>query len=351
MSHSLKIVLKESKKRSIHTDMIIKSTIYNLKESYENDFINISDDQKQYALEKLETSGEIGKNVAAGIGKGVAKYGAKKAAAKGIIATMSKLGIKSIPVIGNVMAALDILVSSTLFIKNLSRYTDLVLEKTGVELEGPTSLLGEYSILELDANNLEKIAIALQQLDMSQEEANELWDSYREAQRDFKSIIINIMLILKEVSLGLGLGLAISFTVLPIETAFREVLFKGHEVLSNVRDDSRFVDVFASIYEAASHLMPFFGFLYSNERVLAFSKIDDAMQDLLDVNSRRRGLEFIKDTAYGSTDLYYAGQKVVDELGDDIGSSIDKAFQSLAENKISNSEFSKKRWEKLSGIN
>jgi len=75
------------------------------------------------------------------------------------------------------------------------------------------------------------------------------------------------------------------------------------------------------------------------------------MQDLLDVNSRRRGLEFIKDTAYGSTDLYYAGQKVVDELGDDIGSSIDKAFQSLAENKISNRAFSKKRWEKLSGIN
>lgn len=350
MSNNLKLILKESKNRSHHTNKLIKLTINSLKEDYEIDF-GMSEDQKQYALDKLSSSGEVGKNIALGVGSGVAKYGVKKVAAKGVIATMTKLGIKSIPIIGNVMAALDMIVSSTLFLKNLNKFTNDIIEKTGVELEGGTSIIGEHSILELDAKNLEKIALALQQSNMTQVEADDLWAVYKEAQRDFKSIIINVMLILKEVSLGLGLGMAVTFTVLPIETAFREVLFKGHELISKARNNSTMIEVISSIYDSASHLFPFFGFLYSNERVTAFSKIDDAMQDLLNFDNRRRGLDLIRDTSYGATDVYYTSQKVFDELGDNIGLSIDQAFQELAENKSTDKTFDKKRLQKLSGIN
>ena len=81
-------------------------------------------------------TGKFGDKLATGFKQGAMEFGVKKAAEKSIMYTLSKYGIKSIPLVGSLAAAISALAEGALFLKDLYQFTQKLLSVSSVELEG-----------------------------------------------------------------------------------------------------------------------------------------------------------------------------------------------------------------------
>lgn len=289
--------------------------------------------------DKVKNRRTLGGAIAKGFMRGGAEAGLKIGIEKGLKHFAKKYNIKVLPVIGDVIAALSGLAETVLMLKDLYNFAQKIQEVSGVELQGIRSLLGDYTLIDASAEDLNAIADALEVSDMSEEAAKELYDLYLIVIGRFKQVLIDVLLTLKSLSLGTTIALAVTLSILPIEMAFKEVLFYTHEKLKEIKDQapeliSLYIDI---LNETFGGFIPILGFLLSNERVVAFARIDDAMNELAKRTSRDAALSAAEAAAYGSKRVYDIGQRIGDEVADDVADAFEKSLRNLKfENKIYN---------------
>ena len=302
---------------------------------------------EEEALKKLSKTGQLGDKLATGFKQGALEFGVKKAAEKSIMYTLSKYGIKSIPLVGSLAAAISALAGGAFFLKDLYQFTQKLLSMSSVELQGATSLLGEYSIIDASASDLNRIADALEASTMSVEEATELYEAYRKPIKRFKYFLVDICFAIKEVSVGVSLGAAVAISVIPIETGFKEVLFFTSKLIQDTKAKSpRLLSIFLDLMYSLSHLVPIIGFLQDSNRIAAFSRIDDAMTRLSERDSRETAMDVASDVAFGSKRFY--------DIADAAGTEIAKGIGDIDFSKVMQENetlINESRWSKLAGIN
>jgi hypothetical protein len=274
----------------------------------------------QEAISTLEKSGSLGSSVAKGLAKGAAEAGIKKVAEKGVMAALKKYGIKSIPFVGSVASLISALAEGTMFIKDLYVFAQKMQELSGVELQGVTSLLGEYTLVDASAEDLNRIADALEVSQMSEADAKELYALYWNAMNRFKHFLVDLLLTVKEFSAGITFGAAIAISVLPVETAFKELLFYVYNVIEDLKQKMPdLINVLLDSFIAVqTHSMPIMGFLFDHKRIVAFSRIDDAMTSLANRTSRDTALDVVSSTAAGGKRMW----DIADAAGDAIAKSV-----------------------------
>jgi hypothetical protein len=357
-SKMLKILSENAIAQSVDHLEDLESKDVNLPSTQSSNSDSLENEMGKYAGNVADYTSKskagLAKSVAKGVGKGIVKNTAKKAAAKAIIEAMKKYGIKSIPLLGSVKAFLDIFVSAGLFLKNMTEFTHLLIEKTGVEPDGLSSILGEHFFTELSGSELKKIADALESGVVSPEDMDKLWNEYKEPQRDFKDLLINICLTFKELSAGLGLAGAIALSVIPVEAGLRELLnFTGkqtHDFINNSDDRGiamKIIIMYASTLSALSYLVPFIGWIMDVDRRYQWGRIDDALSNHVKSSARNLALDTVGDVAYGATDVGFTIARAADELGDDIAKAIASGPLLEGNNKKG---VDLNRWQKLSGI-
>jgi len=302
---------------------------------------------EEEALKKLSKTGRFGDKLATGFKQGALEFGVKKAAEKSIMYTLSKYGIKSVPVVGSLAAAISALAGAGFFLKELYQFTQKLLAASSVELQGVTSLLGEYSIIDASASDLNRIADAIEASNMSVEEATELYEAYRTPISRFKHVLVDVCFAIKEVSVGFSLGAAVAISVIPIETGFKEVLFFTSKLIQDTKAKSpRLLSIFLDLIHSFSHLVPVIGFLQDPRRIAAFSRIDDAMTHLSERGSRETAMDVAADTAFGAKRFY----DIADAAGTEIAKGIgDIDFSNVMQENTT--LINESRWTKLAGIN
>jgi len=302
---------------------------------------------EEEALKKLSKTGKFGDKLATGFKQGAMEFGVKKAAEKSIMYTLSKYGIKSIPLVGSLAAAISALAEGALFLKDLYQFTQKLLSVSSVELEGVTSLLGEYSIIDASASDLNRIADALEASNMSAEEATELYEAYRMPIKRFKYFLVDVCFAIKEVSIGFSLGAALAISVIPVESAFKEVLFFASKLIQDTKAKSpKILSMFLDLVYSFSHLLPIIGFLQDHNRIAAFSRIDDAMARLSNRESRGTAMDIALDSAFGAKRYY----DIADAAGTEIAKGIgDIDFSNVMQENTT--LINETRWSKLAGIN
>ena len=299
---------------------------------------------EEEALKRLSKTGKLGDKLATGFKQGAMELGVKKAAEKSIMYTLSKYGIKSIPGVGSLAAAISALAEAGFFLKELYQFTQKLLTASNVELQGVTSLLGEYSIIDASASDLNRIADVLETSNMSVEEATELYEAYRAPIKRFKYLLIDICFAIKEVSAGISLGVAAAIAIIPAESAFKEVLFFTSKLIQDTKAKSpKFISMFLDLMHSLNHMLPILGFLQDPRRIQAFSRIDDAMASLSQRGSRETAMDVAGDIASGSKRFY----DIVDSVGTEIAKDID--FSKLMQENTT--LINETRWSKLAGIN
>jgi hypothetical protein len=264
--------------------------------------------------------GSLKNKISSGVANGAAETAVKKSAEIGIRRLLSKYGIKAIPGIGSIAAAISALAEGSLFINDLYNFSQRLQSVSGVELEGISSILGEYTLVDASSEDLNRIADALEASNISVQEATELYDLYNQAITRFKYFLVDLCFAVKELSAGISLGVALGISVLPVETAFKHLLFETHKLINSVKNKAP--DILITVLEAigkANHVLPIIGFLNDNERIVAMSRIDDAMSSLAERGSREVGLDAIQSSALGSKRAY----DIANAAGDAIASSID----------------------------
>ena len=218
------------------------------------------------------------------------------------------------------VSAVSALAQGALFLKSLYTFAQKMQQLTGVELQGITSLLGEYTLIDASAEDLNRIADVLEVSSMSEVEAKELYALYWDVMGRFKRLLIDILLAIKEITWAISLGVAIALTVLPVETAFKEYLFYTSKKIIMLREKRpRLLNIFMNIVETTkSRMLPVIGFLLDNERIVAFSRIDDAMAKLANRTAKDTILDTIGSSAEGGKIFW----DVASSLGDDIASGV-----------------------------
>ena len=321
-------VLLETKIRKIETERQLRLT-----EAYLlNEELNMTD-----YLPGEE--GSLTNKVSTGIARGAAESALKKTAEIGIKKLLKKYGIKAIPGIGSIAAAISALAEGSLFIKDLYVFSQRLQAVSGIELEGISSILGEYTLIDASAEDLNRIADSLENSSMSREEAVELYDMYSQAIARFKYFLVDLCFALKELSAGVSLGVAVGVSVLPVEVAFKRLLFETHKLIMKVKQTAP--DILQTIFyisDKSTHIVPILGFLMDGSRIVAMSRIDDAMATMSERGAREIGLDAVQSTAAGSKRMY----DIAVQAGEEIASSIDKI-------KFENNE-QLKRLQILSGI-
>jgi len=279
--------------------------------------------------------------ISTGILQGSAESVAKKSAEVGVKKLFNKYGIKSIPGIGSIAAAISALAEGSLFLRDLYRFSTSLQEKAMIDLSGVSSILGEYTLVDASAEDLNKIAEALSHSNMSKEDAEELYTKYTDAINRFKYFLVDLSLAIKEISAGLSLGVALSISILPVETAFKYLLFEVHNLLNRVKNSSpEILETIIDIMFGSTHFLPIIGFLLDSNRVSAMSKIDDEMSRLAERGSREIGLDTLRHASKDSKRMY----DIIDTAGKEIADSISKV-------KFESHHYDLKRMQVLSGIN
>jgi hypothetical protein len=289
-------------------------------------------------MQKVAKSGSVGGAVAKGVARGAARGVARKAAEKGVTAALKKIGIKAIPGFGSIAAGVSALADAVIFLKDLYTFAQAVQKTAGVELTGISSLIGEYTLIDASADDLNKIAVALENSNMSQEEAKDLYSLYWNAMSAFKSFLVNLLLAFKELSGTTSFFAAIAIMVLPVETALKELLFYVHKTIKDIKAQSPAMLNFLidAVSVVASSFLPIVGFLLDTERVVAFSKIEDAMSKISKRGSKQTALDSIEQSVAGGKVFY----DLASELGDDIAAGVSNI-------KFENKTYSFDKFEKI----
>lgn len=288
-------------------------------------------------------------SVRRGIKDAVIDATAKKATKESLKFLAKEYGIKTVPFLGTIKAAIDFVADAVIFIKNLRKFTKELLQSTDTELQGLTSVLGGQLLIEASVDNLHRVAEAIRNSNMTQQQADQLYRTYLTAQNNFKSVLVNLLLMIKELSLGWSLGLAVTITVLPVETVFRKIMFTVSKHLVDLKNSEK--DFHNVMYQLlfgfrmfeSSYILPIIGFLTDPMRVAAFAEVDEALVEMSKRGFRAQVGDQIALTARGGKKIYDIGK----ETADIFSKAVDAAAVSLEEDKKLDTE----RWQDLAGIN
>lgn len=203
---------------------------------------------------------------------------------------------KSVPLVGSVVALVSLSFNLYQFLRSLTAFTDELLKVSGVELSGVRSLVGEYSIIDASTEDMEKVAAALSK-NLTEADRVKLRELYYDTMEEFKDVLVDILLSLKDLTLEAGLAVAIVVKLTPGERIVKNILFKAHDTLMDIMNASpdllqKVFKVLGYIYDAQTFipsLMPVIGFLLSAERIRAFMKIDEI------IDTPREGLDHLED--------------------------------------------------------
>lgn len=326
-------VVKDSIMRSLESDRIIRiSKQDNLDVLQEQD---VSPDlaNTQTSPSKGKRLGRIAVTGIKGAAVGAAKQKARNVLSKEfakrvtpyVAKAMNAAGFtaKSIPLLGSLVALISLSFNLIQFLKSLTAFTDKLLEHSGVELSGVRSLIGEYSIIDASVEDMEKVAEGLRQ-NLKEADREALRTLYYDTMEEFKDILVDLLLSLKEVTLEAGLALAIVIKLTPGERLVKNILFKAHETLMDIMNASpellqKVFKVMGYIYNAQTFipsLMPVIGFILDVERIRAFMKIDEI------IDTPREGLDYLEDAVGYTARKGGALKQDMDDFAQDVVDSM-----------------------------
>lgn len=325
--------IKDSIVRSFEVDRIIrvsKQDNFNILQE-QDETTNLANTQnppsKGKRLGRIAATGI--KGAAVGAAKQKARNELSKEFAKRVTPYVTKamnaagFTTKSIPVIGSLVALISLSFGLMQFLKSLSAFTDNLLKHSGVELSGIRSLVGEYSIIDASVEDMEKVAEGLRQ-NLREEDREALRILYYDTMEEFKDVLVDLLLGLKEVTAATGLALAIVVKLTPGERIVKNILFKAHETLMDIMNNSpeflqKVFKVMGYIYKAQTlipSLIPVFGFIISIERIRAFMKIDEI------IDTPREALDHLEDVVGYTARKGGALNQDMDDFAQDIVGNI-----------------------------
>lgn len=193
----------------------------------------------------------------------------KKAAWAGATGVALKGIAKLVPVLGDAIAVGDAVVSASRAYKALREFTDLSIEVSGFK---PSNTLGEWSLLEMYPEEMKKLAEGLKK-NMTEDDRKQLLEHYNEFMVNFKDMVVEILIALKEASAGIGLGAAVAIKILPVETATKEFLFFMARLAKSMPDFVQEIRKFQDKF-MIQNLVPVFGFFSDANRIYEFIEID-----------------------------------------------------------------------------
>ena len=330
--------IKDSILSSFESDRVIrisKQDDLEFLQEQEADPVNISNISRNNSdskrLGRIIATGAKGLSV--GAAKQITRRAAQKAFAKKATPFITKalktfgFGTKAIPLVGSVIALVSLGFNLYQFTRAMTKFTDSLLEHSGVELSGVRSLLGEYSIIDASADDMRKVAEGLRQ-NLAEEDREVLRAQYYETMEEFKDTVIDLLLTLKDFTLEAGLVAAVAIKLTPAELVAKEILFKGHESMQDIVNSSpeamqklfKVLRYVATPFSFVPSLMPVIGFLYDFERVNAFSEIDRI------IDTPRDALDHIEDTvgytARKGAGVYHDVDDAMSDMAKDIAKSI-----------------------------
>ena len=350
------IDVNESKLRSLIREaalaIILEKT--NPVAEKEFDYLNPADYGDKIASIGKRMGGERGEQAAkisTNIGVGIAKSQAKKQLGKLILqqivkntASFTKLTGKGVPLLGDVVAAIDAIVEAVIFVKKLKETTDLLLEHSGVELSGYGSMRGEYSILEASHEDLEKIAAILEEKviigELTEAQRVEIQKNYYEAMRAFKSFVVNLLFLAKWVGGPYAVAGAIALHLAPVEIATKEIWLHLGEKAADMTDllqhseygIVRFLGKFSEFGYIVNSIIPLVGFLGDQRKIRAMARIDEVItgdfsKEYLADYATQSGAEHAQDMRGAR----HFAERISDIDMFNIGDAVDSAFSELAD--------------------
>jgi hypothetical protein len=389
---SVERTLNESRRMSVINNLAFDLLI----EEKEFDYLDVSSYADKFDQFGRDIGGEKGEQVARigrNIGTGVAKSQAKKALAKQIVSQIAKraaqftsLTGKAIPLVGDVIAIIDGLIEGVIFAKSLKKTTELLIEKSGVELSGLGSMRGEYSILEANRSDMKKIADSLEAKvasgELSSSEVEEIREVYFESMRALKGLIINILMLAKYLGPAgpVAVATAIIAYVTPIELGAKELFYYLHTKVADFEDMLsnsdygvlRFIDKVQSLARLPQMLAPLIGFLADSEKVRELGRIDDVLtgefqKENMSDYATISGAEHIEDmkrsdsfssAADDSIGFAFGKLSGLDKLdfsrmdyGKGLADLANAGYGQLSESKTNKNKLILERWQVLAGIN
>ena len=259
-------------------------------------------------MKKVEDSGDLGKAVAKGAARGAKNaviQGGSALAVKGLMTKLGKIPAlaKYIPAIGDAIAWGSLIIGITSLAKTTKAFTDYLLEVTGEELTGVRSLLGEYSIFEANADDLNRIADTLETINLSEEQWEYLKDLWLGILEMLKTVLIDFLLANKTFMAaaagaitawaagaggvavaGIIYAAAAALQILPVERLAKEGLFKVATAITEAKEKApelmqNFFDIMITL---KGGFIPIIGFISDTNRMAAFARIDDQILKLRD---------------------------------------------------------------------
>ena len=274
--------------------------------------------EQESAVDALETMSKekrlqrIATTAATSAAKGAAKSAARNAASRAFAAkfgphverALVAMGFKSIPVLGSVLALLSLAFNTVQFVRSMSSFTDKLLEYSGVQLSGVRSFLGEYSIIDASAEDMKKVAESLEE-NLTEEQREELRLLYFDTMEEFKDILVDILLAIKDFTAEVALGAAIAVKLTPGERIVKNILFKAHDTMNSAMSAApEWIQKLLKVLRAMQSVMPgalvpILGFIMDANRIEAFIEIDkiidtprdsmDHLEDVVGYTSRKAG--------------------------------------------------------------
>ena len=328
------------------SDLILEKYNNTVKQSIKQEFeteriIRISSQDDKFLLEQMEPPaenretqlGRIAGTAARGAASGIAKHKAKTAAKKAfekkakpiIERTLSFFNLgKAVPVVGSIAALLSIGFDVVQFLSSMKRFTSKLLEYSGVELTGVRSLLGEYSIIDASAEDIEEVANSLRE-NITDEQRTELRELYYSVMEELKDILFDILMSIKELTVGLGFAAGIIVHLTPSERLVKNILFNSFRTLNELMDASPpAVQKIYSIYRRVlsslniMSVLPIIGFIQDLERIEAFMKIDEVIEGNSDMTSLDRVEDAIGYAARKGGALAQSGQEALQDIDTDL---------------------------------
>lgn len=185
-----------------------------------------------------------------------------------------------IPVIGSIVSFFMVALGGASLILAAKKFTDQVLKISKVELSGVRSFLGEYSIFDASAADMEKVAEGLKK-NMSPSDKKKLLNLYNVFSEELKNVLISALLSVKEISAGIGGYVALALDVTPSERVLRNVLMAATRFITDLesKNPKLIQNLFAISKTISSFgpntIFPIIGLLSDPQRIQAFAKIDE----------------------------------------------------------------------------
>lgn len=291
--------------------------------------------EQESAVDALETMSKekrlqrIATTAATSAAKGAAKSAARNAASRAFAAkfgphvkkALQAMGFKSIPVLGSVLALLSLAFNTVQFVRSMSSFTDKLLEYSGVQLSGVRSFLGEYSIIDASAEDMKKVAESLEE-NLTEEQREELRLLYFDTMEEFKDILVDILLAIKDFTAEVALGAAIAVKLTPGERIVKNILFKAHDTINSAMSAApEWIQKLLKVLRAMQSVMPgalvpILGFIMDANRIEAFIEIDKI------IDTPRDSMDHLEDVV-GYTARKAGGlRQDMGDFTDDIGQSL-----------------------------